>query len=283
MNNVEYYDYIRENLFVDSSQLKNKKYSDTISIYFDSIDDYAECKISNYLSLDEYNNLKDETNTQDLASFFNMQANILKEKEHVEFVYGGCIYEVFYSCANDSSYIDEDEEEFSYMINVYLDDGTAKDEYGDYIDDKIIDGGLCTGGEFNSVTMFTDYFDLFTKEVNNYFKNCNLNDSFNAVLATVVTGNENGKEVVHVLSQDDIKEKFNLEILRIEKDFEHLPKSLQDDLLADARKAEEICLNFLTNYKNSSLTNIARNIDDNIVASEYIKDISSVSCQKLKQ
>ena len=64
-------------------------------------------------------------------------ANMLENGETVEFVYNGFFYEIFESA--DSGYV----------VNVYLDN--EKDEYGNYLDKHIIDGGLCTGSAKDAV------------------------------------------------------------------------------------------------------------------------------------
>ena len=56
---------------------------------------------------------------------------ILKINKAVEFKHNGFYYEVFESA--DSGYV----------VNLYSSD--ARDEYGSYLDEYLIDGGLCTG------------------------------------------------------------------------------------------------------------------------------------------
>ena len=61
----------------------------------------------------------------------------LKQNKAVEFKHNGFYYEVFESA--DSGYI----------VNLYSSD--TKDEYGSYLDEYLIDGGLCTGGEEDAI------------------------------------------------------------------------------------------------------------------------------------
>ncbi len=61
----------------------------------------------------------------------------LKQNKAVEFRHNGFYYEVFESA--DSGYI----------VNLYSSD--TKDEYGSYLDEYLIDGGLCTGGEEDAI------------------------------------------------------------------------------------------------------------------------------------
>ncbi|WP_294964134.1 hypothetical protein [Sulfurimonas sp.] len=56
----------------------------------------------------------------------------LENVDVVEFVHSGFYYEIFESTCNDG-----------FAVNVYS--SNEKDEYGDYIDKYLIDGGLCTG------------------------------------------------------------------------------------------------------------------------------------------
>ena len=58
-------------------------------------------------------------------------AKILKLYQRVEFRYNNLYYEIFDSSAT------------GYVINIYSSD--KKDEDGYYIDENIVDGGLCTG------------------------------------------------------------------------------------------------------------------------------------------
>ena len=56
---------------------------------------------------------------------------ILKDKNAVEFRHNGFYYEVFESA------------ERGYIVNLYS--SSTRDEYGSYLDEYLIDGGLCTG------------------------------------------------------------------------------------------------------------------------------------------
>ena len=61
----------------------------------------------------------------------------LKENRSVEFIHNGFYYEVFKSA--DSGYI----------VNLYS--SNTRDEYGSYLEENIIDGGLCTGNEEDAI------------------------------------------------------------------------------------------------------------------------------------
>ena len=61
----------------------------------------------------------------------------LKQNRSVEFRHNGFYYEVFESSDR------------GYVVNLYSSD--TKDEYGSYLDENIIDGGLCTGGEEDAI------------------------------------------------------------------------------------------------------------------------------------
>ena len=58
-------------------------------------------------------------------------AKILEHHDAVEFIYNALHYEIFKSC------------ETGYIVNIYSSD--EKDEYGNYLEQNNIDGGLCTG------------------------------------------------------------------------------------------------------------------------------------------
>lgn len=58
-------------------------------------------------------------------------SKILEHHEEVEFVYNNIHYEIFASS------------ESGYIVNIYKSD--EKDEYGQYLEQNNIDGGLCTG------------------------------------------------------------------------------------------------------------------------------------------
>ena len=61
----------------------------------------------------------------------------LKQNKEVEFTHNGFYYDVFESA--DSGYI----------VNLYSSD--IKDEYGSYLDENIIDGGLCAGNAIDAI------------------------------------------------------------------------------------------------------------------------------------
>ena len=67
----------------------------------------------------------------------NTFARELKKKTTVEFKYNGFYYEVVKSA------------DTGYIVNVYSDD--VKDEENDYLDENIIDGGLCTGSARDAI------------------------------------------------------------------------------------------------------------------------------------
>lgn len=64
-------------------------------------------------------------------------ADILKKDTYVEFNYNNLFYEIFES-ANGG-----------YMVNLYS--SNEKDEDGCFLDENIIDGGLCTGSASDAV------------------------------------------------------------------------------------------------------------------------------------
>lgn len=64
-------------------------------------------------------------------------ADILKKDTYVEFAYNNLFYEIFES-ANGG-----------YMVNLYS--SNEKDEDGEYLEDNIVDGGLCTGSASDAV------------------------------------------------------------------------------------------------------------------------------------
>ena len=66
----------------------------------------------------------------------NRLARVLKNKSTVEFKHNGLYYEIFES-AN-----------IGYIVNLYSDN--TKDVDG-YLDENIIDGGLCTGSERDAI------------------------------------------------------------------------------------------------------------------------------------
>lgn len=58
-------------------------------------------------------------------------AKILEHHDTVEFVYNALHYEIFKSC------------EDGFIINIYS--SNTKDEEGEYLEENLIDGGVCTG------------------------------------------------------------------------------------------------------------------------------------------
>ena len=64
-------------------------------------------------------------------------ANILKKDTAVEFTYNNLFYEIFES-ANGG-----------FMVNLYS--SNEKDEDGEYLEENIVDGGLCTGSASDAV------------------------------------------------------------------------------------------------------------------------------------
>ena len=64
-------------------------------------------------------------------------ADTLDNNSVVEFIYNNLYYEIFES--SDSGYI----------VNVYT--NNDKDQYGEYIESNLIDGGLCTGGVIDAI------------------------------------------------------------------------------------------------------------------------------------
>lgn len=64
-------------------------------------------------------------------------ADILKKDTYVEFTYNNLFYEIFES-ANGG-----------FMVNLYS--SNEKDEDGEYLEDNIVDGGLCTGSASDAV------------------------------------------------------------------------------------------------------------------------------------
>jgi len=67
----------------------------------------------------------------------NKLTKTLEQNKAVEFKHNGFYYEVFESA--DSGYI----------VNLYSSD--TKDEHGRYLDEHLIDGGLCTGGAKDAI------------------------------------------------------------------------------------------------------------------------------------
>jgi len=84
--------------------------------------------------------------------FVNLLVEKLKDEncEGIEFVYEDKIFDIFLSQTN-SDEDEEDNDELNYVVNIYPDSPFSKDENDDFIEDQEIDGGLCTGGEENSI------------------------------------------------------------------------------------------------------------------------------------
>jgi len=64
-------------------------------------------------------------------------ADILESAGTIEFIHNGCYYEIFESA------------DTGYIVNVYSDD--VRDEYGEHLEEHIIDGGLCTGSAEDAI------------------------------------------------------------------------------------------------------------------------------------
>ena len=64
-------------------------------------------------------------------------ADILKKDTYVEFNYNNLFYEIFESSNG------------GYMVNLYS--SNEKDEDGEYLEDNIVEGGLCTGSASDAV------------------------------------------------------------------------------------------------------------------------------------
>ena len=64
-------------------------------------------------------------------------SKILENKQSVEFVHNNLFYELF------------DGSEGGYIVNVYSSD--KKDEDGCYLDEYLVDGGLCTGSSKDAI------------------------------------------------------------------------------------------------------------------------------------
>ena len=72
-----------------------------------------------------------------LNNKINRLSRLLKNESSVEFKHNGFYYEVFESA--DSGYV----------VNVYS--SNEKDEYEQYIEANLIDGGLCSGNEREAI------------------------------------------------------------------------------------------------------------------------------------
>ena len=64
-------------------------------------------------------------------------ADILEKDKSVEFKYNNLFYEIFESC------------DTGYMVNLYS--SNEKDEDGEYLEENLVDGGLCTGRASDAV------------------------------------------------------------------------------------------------------------------------------------
>ncbi len=64
-------------------------------------------------------------------------AKKLDNRDSVDFIHNGFYYEIFESA------------EPGYIVNVYS--SNERDEYGEYLDKHIVDGGLCTGTAKNAI------------------------------------------------------------------------------------------------------------------------------------
>jgi len=73
------------------------------------------------------------TNTK-IAVFGSM----LENGKTVDFIYRGFFYEIFPSL------------DIGYVVNIYS--HNEKDEYGNYMDEFLIDGGLCTGSAEDAIS-----------------------------------------------------------------------------------------------------------------------------------
>ncbi len=64
-------------------------------------------------------------------------ADILEKDKSVEFKYNNLFYEIFESC------------DTGYIVNLYSSD--EKDEDSEYLEENLVDGGLCTGSASDAV------------------------------------------------------------------------------------------------------------------------------------
>ena len=64
-------------------------------------------------------------------------SDILEKEKSVEFKYNNLFYEIFESC------------DTGYIVNLYSQD--EKDEDGEYLEENLVDGGLCTGRASDAV------------------------------------------------------------------------------------------------------------------------------------
>ncbi|QSZ41225.1 hypothetical protein GJV85_03550 [Sulfurimonas aquatica] len=80
-----------------------------------------------------------EGNTDNIskAEFKKLEA-ALENGETIEFKYNGLFYEIFDSVSNEG-----------YIVNVYS--IADKDENGEYLEENLVDGGLCSGGAEDAI------------------------------------------------------------------------------------------------------------------------------------
>ena len=64
-------------------------------------------------------------------------SDILEKNKSVEFKYNNLFYEIFESC------------DTGYIVNLYSSD--EKDEDGEYLEENLVDCGLCTGSASDAV------------------------------------------------------------------------------------------------------------------------------------
>ena len=64
-------------------------------------------------------------------------ANILEKEKSVEFKYNNLFYKIFESC------------DTGYIVNLYS--SNKKNKKGQYLEENIVDGGLCTGSASDAV------------------------------------------------------------------------------------------------------------------------------------
>ena len=64
-------------------------------------------------------------------------SDILEKDKSVEFKYNNLFYEIFESC------------DTGYMVNLYS--SNEKDEDGEYLEENLVDGGLCSGSASDAV------------------------------------------------------------------------------------------------------------------------------------
>ena len=64
-------------------------------------------------------------------------SQILEKEKSVEFKYNNLFYEIFKSC------------DTGYIVNLYSSD--EKDEDSEYLEENLVDGGLCSGSASDAV------------------------------------------------------------------------------------------------------------------------------------